>query len=1132
MQICWQKAIMTEKRTDKIKDIEQTKPTRQNALEIGSKAHQIASGASASPPPLDSAAVTRIQRDPYNTPRNDILALQRTVGNRAVAALVRGETHDVAIQTKLEVGPVNDAYEQEADRVARLVTSGIAQRKPAANVKSRDEESEGETPPSGPAFTVKRMVQRKGATTKGVRSDGSFTADASVHTRIRRMESSGRPLSEGVRRQMEPGFGADLSHVRIHTGGDAVQLSRDIGARAFTHGSHIAFAAGQYNPNSQGGRGLLAHELTHTIQQTGARPLPSIQRSPKVGRKRGPKSVIQRASTWEKIKGFFYRSKVEAPPPIDMSVGVGQLPENIQAAAKATAQKAYADATGLIATAKSQADEKMNSHSMTSDMEVAAKGLGGEPILGGLLNIGAKTSGYGGGSGAINRVKAGDESQKRFLVKFKEDLDGIKAKIQSNLIRIVAVDEEFKPKSGLNDGRDAKMKALQSHAYAKEAEELVASIRKQSQEMGHKAEVEKAVATTDIGSRSLFYSARSLPAAEKSASDSVLNLNRLKDKVTGHVAYLKADLEVLKGYVAAKSDAISDKHGDGVVLRALGSGKARGQHVGMYRPLGKDDAFALAGQEFGMNGGLPDPGEESEQEGHLQIAQDELGKIYGNNHARTHGSPDSVKSKRQHHQKSKLSKEKKAFAKQVRDLEVTSMLLAKAEKRIPVVDNAQKVVDEHHTKATTLYNEIDLLRKENPNPAQEITDRAILKAGQAHQLVAEGVVQSHLTYKLKTEVYNESQKSRYKHVGPRAMSRTKRRFKKLGAMVGNIGARLMTGGMLGMQAVDEAGGYRVNVEKRTIADDIDRKAMELEQLLVGVKDSHVRGLGGDNGAIAYAFFKLFSFLIQIVRDIFTSLALWVTLVTAGAGAPVGAIFGSIALFATIIKGIIDLLLFTWSGIGLMKTNDPRSRSILRSENRTQMISVGEALISGGVAGMTMGLSGDHGMMRGAEQGNAFGNDIANVAVGPGIKIVGNIGQNVAANNLSRYNDEVGIEQRYMKQRVLVRKAKPAMATLVKPVGSAFNSLEQFITKKKSLQKSKISKAIPRLAKSIRTMNLRMQGVPEVEVGEQRMSGRPQRPPPLPPRVVSESSHEGVEPPVGGPLPMPSPIGESMDEEGM
>jgi hypothetical protein len=351
-------------------------------------------------------------------------------------------------------------------------------------------------------------------------------------------------------------------------------------------------------------------------------------------------------------------------------------------------------------------------------------------------------------------------------------------------------------------------------------------------------------------------------------------------------------------------------------------------------------------------------------------------------------------------------------------------------------------------------------------------------------------------------------------------------------MIGGIGARLLTGGMLGMQAQDEAGGYRVNVEKRTIADDIDRKAMELEQVLSGVNDNHVRGLGGDNAAIAYAFFKLFSFLIQLVRDIFTSCALWVTIVTGGVGAPVGAIFGSIALYATIVKGIIDLLLFTWSGIGLMKTNDPRSRSILRSENRTQMISVGEALLTGGVAGMTMGMSGDTGMMRGVEQGRAFGNNIANAGVGPGIKIVGNVGQNVLANNLSNYNAEVGIQERHMKHIFLLRKAKPAMSTLAKPVGSALNSLEEFIAKKKSLQKSKISKAIPRLARSVRVMNMRLQGVPEVQSGEPRPSSVPRTPPPLPPRVSQESSHEDSESevPVGGPPPLSSPISESMEQD--
>ena len=72
-----------------------------------------------------------------------------------------------------------------------------------------------------------------------------------------------------VRSYMEPRFGVDFSHVRVHTGSDATQMNRDVGAQAFTHGSDIYYGAGSSPTNLE----LTAHELTHVVQQTGASPL-------------------------------------------------------------------------------------------------------------------------------------------------------------------------------------------------------------------------------------------------------------------------------------------------------------------------------------------------------------------------------------------------------------------------------------------------------------------------------------------------------------------------------------------------------------------------------------------------------------------------------------------------------------------------------------------------------------------------------------------------------------------------------------------------------------------------------------------------------------------------------------------
>jgi hypothetical protein len=110
-------------------------------------------------------------------------------------------------------------------------------------------------------------VQRKAA------GDGSFEADGDLSARIQRLSGGGAPLPALVRAEMEQRFGADFGGVRIHTDAESARMNHDLRAHAFTHGQDIAFAPGKYDPGSSGGKWLLAHELTHTIQQTGARVL-------------------------------------------------------------------------------------------------------------------------------------------------------------------------------------------------------------------------------------------------------------------------------------------------------------------------------------------------------------------------------------------------------------------------------------------------------------------------------------------------------------------------------------------------------------------------------------------------------------------------------------------------------------------------------------------------------------------------------------------------------------------------------------------------------------------------------------------------------------------------------------------
>lgn len=220
-------------------------------------------------------------------------------------------------QPKMKVGSPGDKYEREADAAARKVMKMPEPRaeggppekklqpKPVApsisrmiqakaeekkeppgalQRKSSDEEKdkivqkqvekepelqaaakEKREPPElqAAAEEKKEPLMRKGE------GDSGGTAPAAVESGVNSSKGGGDPLPDPVRSHMEPRFGSDFGDVRVHTGPEAAGMNRALNAQAFTHGNNIYFGAGKYRPNTSAGKSLIAHELTHTIQQTG-----------------------------------------------------------------------------------------------------------------------------------------------------------------------------------------------------------------------------------------------------------------------------------------------------------------------------------------------------------------------------------------------------------------------------------------------------------------------------------------------------------------------------------------------------------------------------------------------------------------------------------------------------------------------------------------------------------------------------------------------------------------------------------------------------------------------------------------------------------------------------------------------
>ena len=185
---------------------------------------------------------------------NSIVGLQQSAGNQAMLGLLSSG----AIQAKLRVSQPGDADELEADRVAdRIVTSTD---QPTIHRKCKCEGGGA----SCPACEEEEVEEAKGIHRK---AKPASSDSAAVRADFLPSSSPGQPLDSSIRSSMEPHFGRDFGDVRIHADAEADEAARQIDAVAFTHGSDIYFGKGIYNPTSGDGRRVLAHELTHVVQQ-------------------------------------------------------------------------------------------------------------------------------------------------------------------------------------------------------------------------------------------------------------------------------------------------------------------------------------------------------------------------------------------------------------------------------------------------------------------------------------------------------------------------------------------------------------------------------------------------------------------------------------------------------------------------------------------------------------------------------------------------------------------------------------------------------------------------------------------------------------------------------------------------
>lgn len=228
-------------------------------------------------PGAHAAILNRTRANQLSSNRQLVLQLQRQYGNSYVQRVMQQMQHtrelvppastlQPLVQAKLTIGEPGDKYELEADKVARQV---VQQINAPASVESAQSQTVQRQAKEEEELMMKPVVQ--------LQANTQMTAAPDLEASINQARGSGQPLADNIREPMEQAFGADFSGVKVHTDARADQLNQSIQAKAFTTGQDVFFRQGVYQPGSRGGQELIAHELTHVVQQNGGA---IVQRTP------------------------------------------------------------------------------------------------------------------------------------------------------------------------------------------------------------------------------------------------------------------------------------------------------------------------------------------------------------------------------------------------------------------------------------------------------------------------------------------------------------------------------------------------------------------------------------------------------------------------------------------------------------------------------------------------------------------------------------------------------------------------------------------------------------------------------------------------------------------------------------
>jgi peptidoglycan hydrolase-like protein with peptidoglycan-binding domain len=265
--------------------------------------------------PVSSPAVNSGYRDPH----------QSTLLHNFNSIPVYSDS-SIKFQPKLAINAPGDKHEQEAeamaDAIMRMPEGFSIQRK----CDECEEEEEKKVQRKPLSAGISPVVQSKG--------EGGITADPLLSNKISTSQGNGNGMDKSEQSFMSNRFGVDFSKVKIHTDNEAALMNHELNAKAFTAGSDIYFNKGEYQPGHEKGRHLLAHELTHVVQQSQSSEIKS-------GKISGQGEIVQR-QIQPAVKEFSARFEDDAKLN-DISLGIDELKKGDRGLAVTKLQQALID---------------------------------------------------------------------------------------------------------------------------------------------------------------------------------------------------------------------------------------------------------------------------------------------------------------------------------------------------------------------------------------------------------------------------------------------------------------------------------------------------------------------------------------------------------------------------------------------------------------------------------------------------------------------------------------------------------------------------------------------------------------------------------------------------------------------